>query len=82
MKTTEDARKRILADLAAWTDALKSAVDELNGEREPEKPAELVKRIRGARKEIRSLLDEAEALRMHDPLVQRLRAAHPPWPAK
>jgi len=82
MKTSEDARKRILTDLVDWTEALKAAVDELNGEREPEKPAELVRRIRGARKEIRGLLDEAEALHMRDPLVQRLRAAHPPIPAK
>jgi hypothetical protein len=81
MKTSEDARKRILTDLVDWTEALKTAVEELNGEREPEKPAELVKRIRGARKEIRALLDEAEALHMRDPLIQRLRAAHPPRPA-
>ena len=82
MKTTEDARRRILTNLGDRADELKAAVEELNGEREPERPADLVRRIRGARKEIRSLLDEAEALHMRDPLVQRLRAAHPPWPAK
>ena len=82
MKTTDDARSRILTNLSDRAEELKAAVEELNGEREPERPAELVRRIRGARKEIRSLLDEAEALRMRDPLVQRLRAAHPPWPTK
>jgi len=82
MKTTDDARSRILTNLTDRAEELKAAVEELNGEREPDRPAELVRRIRGARKEIRSLLDEAEALRMRDPIVQRLRAAHPPWPAK
>lgn len=82
---TDDAlmtrRNEVRADLAAQAETLKSAVEELNGEREPENPVLLVKRIRGARKEIRRLLDEAEALRMEDPIVKRLRAAHPPWPA-
>lgn len=85
MKTGDAAltarRNDVRADLEAQAVALKSAVEELNGEHEPENPVTLVKRIRGARKEIRRLLDEAEALRMEDPIVKRLRAAHPPWPA-
>ncbi|MEK7546391.1 MAG: hypothetical protein AAB554_04965 [Patescibacteria group bacterium] len=72
----------IRSELARQSDALRTAVDELNGEKEPEKPAELVNRIRCARKEIRALLDEAGRLGMRDPIVMRLRAAHPARPAK
>lgn len=78
----EVRRSAIRTELAKQAETLKAAFEELNGEKEPEKPAELVRRIRGARKEIRALLDEAEGLDMTDPLVRRLRAAHPPRPAK
>lgn len=78
-----DARRaQVMTDLDTQARALKVAVDELNGDPEPDDPADLVRRIRGARAEIRRLLWEAEGLGVQDPLVQRLRAAHPPRPAK
>ena len=77
MKKDVTAREWILTELAGRAEDLKSAVEELNGEREPDKPAELVKRIRTARAEIRRLLDEADTHGMQDPIVKRLRAAHP-----
>ena len=74
----EERVQTILADLRTQADALRNAIsEELCGERGPDDPAELVKRIRGVRKELMRLLDEAEACGIEDPLVKRLRAAHP-----
>lgn len=80
----KDARRaKTLTDLTSQAEALKAATEELQGEKDPERPADLVKRYRETRKEIRRLLDEAESLGMQEqPLVMRLRAAHPPRPAK
>ena len=72
---------KILADLAKQAEALRIATEELQGEKDPDRPADLVKRYRAARQEIRRLLDEAEKLGSEDPFVKRLRAAHPPKPA-
>ncbi|HTK60186.1 MAG TPA: hypothetical protein VL283_03205 [Candidatus Baltobacteraceae bacterium] len=78
----EERCRKIRDELVKRTEALKAADDELKGERDPRDPAGLVQRIRGARQEILRLLDEAEGLGSEDPLVKRLRAAHPPRPAK
>jgi hypothetical protein len=75
-------RKKLLEELAARGEELRAAGEELNGADDPRDPAGLVQRYRGAKKAIRALLDEAESLGMEDPLVKRLRAAHPPRPAK
>ena len=77
----EARRAQVLAELAAQAETLKAADGELKAEEEPRDPRDLVKRIRGARGAIRTLLDEAEALGADDPIVKRLRAAHPPRPA-
>jgi hypothetical protein len=75
-------RKKLLKELAARGEELRAAGEELNGADDPRDPAGLVQRYRGAKKAIRALLDEAESLGMEDPLVKRLRAAHPHRPAK
>lgn len=80
--TIDAARAGTLEGLALLADELKSAMTELYGEPEPADPAALVRRIRAARQGIRFLLTEAERLKMQDPLVLRLRAAHLPWPPK
>lgn len=80
--TTSETRAAILEGLAQRTEDLKGAMAELYGDAEPRDPAVLVKRIRAARSEIRSLLEDAARLKMQDPLVLRLRAAHLSWPPK
>lgn len=78
----ETRRAKTLAELDARVAELRTAMDELYGDADPARPAELVKRIRGARAEIRRLLDVAEDIGCDAPQVQRLRAAHPRRPAK
>lgn len=81
MPTTEDAHKRVMHDLDGWVDALRTANEELRGEKEPADPAGLVNRIREANSKIQFLLDEAERLGVEDVRVKRLRAVHPARPA-
>lgn len=81
MPTNEDARKRVLNNLADWINTLRSANDELSGERNPADPVDLVRRIREAHSNIQELLNEAERLEVDDVVVKRLRAAHPARPA-
>ncbi len=75
-------RTKTLAELDARVAELRTAMDELYGDKEPERPGELVKRIRTTRAEIRRLLDAAEDIGCDAPQVQRLRAAYPRQPAK
>lgn len=81
MPNTDGTHKRVLTELGVWIDCLKTANDELRGEKDPENPVDLVKRIRDAHSNIQVLLDEAERIGLDDSLVKRLRATHPARPA-
>ena len=77
MQYTHLRTRQILERLSGLARALRAANEDLEKCAAPERGAELGRAIMDVRIDIQKTLAEAENLKIDDPFVLRLRAAHP-----
>jgi hypothetical protein len=77
-----DQGAKIKSLLEKQIEKLRAANEAAKMINDPETSVRITNQISEARQEIQRLLKEAEDARLNDPYYRRLRAAHPPAPAK